>query len=155
MQLTVTIANDEILKKLANAGEVVDQASQAFLKKSQLIALTEAKILAPKDKTTLAKSLTGDDPKKDGSGWWAAIGSNVLYALWQEEGTGIYGKRNAPITPKRAKMLRFETKAGKIVFARSVRGTKPKEFLKKGVEKLQNNIDLAFSEADKIIQAGL
>jgi hypothetical protein len=40
---------------------------------------------------------------------------------WLEEGTGIYGPKGAPITPKRAKVLRFEV-GGQTVFARSVKG---------------------------------
>jgi hypothetical protein len=55
-----------------------------------------------------------------------SIFTNLFYARWVNDGTGIYGS-GRPITPKRARFLRFEWH-GRIVFARSVRGQKGKKF---------------------------
>lgn len=62
------------------------------------------------------------------------IGTNRKYARWVHDGTGIYGPRRVPITPKRGKVLVFKSKAfggpkGK-VFARSVKGMRKNQFLK-------------------------
>lgn len=73
------------------------------------------------------------------------VGSGLVYARYQHEGTGIYGPRGRPITPKRGRFLVFEAKgpAGPLprgarrpapgsrglVFARQVRGTPKNPFL--------------------------
>lgn len=71
----------------------------------------------------------------------ATIGTDVEYALYQHEGTGIYGPRHRVITPKRGKFLRFEVSGpvgprrpgdrgnSNVVYARYVRGTPPNPFL--------------------------
>jgi len=58
-------------------------------------------------------------------------GYNILRGL--EEGTGLYGPRRQRITPKARKVLRFVVGAGPVsgtggtvVFARSVRGMRPR-----------------------------
>lgn len=45
-----------------------------------------------------------------------------------QQGTGIYGPSGSPITAKNGKALRFEVN-GKIVYARSVKGSPPRPFL--------------------------
>lgn len=58
------------------------------------------------------------------------VGSGLYYSLWVHDGTGIYGPRARPITPKKAKFLRWVDKAGTPHFAKSVRGMKPNTYLK-------------------------
>jgi hypothetical protein len=59
------------------------------------------------------------------------IGTNVNYARFVHDGTGIYGPKHAPIRPKRAKFLRFRPKGSrKFVYAKSVRGMQPNRFMK-------------------------
>ena len=57
-------------------------------------------------------------------GWPAVrVGTNVSYAVYVHEGTGIYGPRGVPIRPVRARMLRFVPRGQtKPVYARQVRG---------------------------------
>lgn len=111
----------------------------------------EARRKAPTDTGTLKRSiivevgLVGDVPV-------AAIGTNLSYALWVHEGTGIYGPRGTPIVPRTAKALRwpikFRTitkgknagkrariryKAGQTMnygYAKSVRGVRGRPFLR-------------------------
>lgn len=52
----------------------------------------------------------------------AIIGSRVREAVFAQSGTGIYGPRKQPITPKRGKFLRFKA-GGKWIFARQVEGS--------------------------------
>lgn len=60
----------------------------------------------------------------------ARIGFNVFYGLFVHDGTGVYGPRGAPITPKRAKYLRFRPKGSKgWVYVKVVQGMKPNPFL--------------------------
>jgi hypothetical protein len=83
----------------------------------------------------------------------ARVGTNLAYGLYVHEGTGIYGPRRRPITPKNGKFLVFTTKktvsglrskktgkvkfgGGKIVFAKSVKGMKPTPFLRDALQVL-------------------
>jgi hypothetical protein len=53
----------------------------------------------------------------------AKVGTNIKYAKWPEDGTGIYGPRKAMIRPKNAKMLAWKS-GGKWHYARQVRAVK-------------------------------
>lgn len=94
-----------------------------------------------------AKELISTSPKRVNSGrlrssiraipipymgtFGAAIGTNVYYALWVHDGTGLYGPRHMKITPKRAKYLRFTPKGSSgAIYRRSVKGMKPNPFLR-------------------------
>jgi hypothetical protein len=57
------------------------------------------------------------------------VGTNVYYARWIHNGTGIYGPRHARIVPKRARRLRFRLRGGPYVFRASVAGIRPNHFL--------------------------
>jgi hypothetical protein len=62
------------------------------------------------------------------------VGTNVTYAMYVHEGTGIFGPRHARITPKKGKYLVFTPKGAKgKVFARSVSGSRPKPFLAEAI----------------------
>lgn len=58
------------------------------------------------------------------------VGNSVNYAMAVHEGTGVYGPKGRPIRPRRAKVLRFKGKGGKVIFARSVRGTRGRPYLR-------------------------
>jgi hypothetical protein len=58
------------------------------------------------------------------------VGTNVKYALWVHDGTGIYGPRHRMIRPVRHKRLRFKPQGkAHYVYARAVRGIPPNRFL--------------------------
>jgi len=59
------------------------------------------------------------------------VGTNVRYAMWVHNGTGIYGPSARPIRPRRAQFLRFRPRTSRrFVYARQVKGMKPNAFLK-------------------------
>lgn len=71
------------------------------------------------------------------SGLGVRVGTNVLYARYVHDGTGLYGPKHTLIRPKFGKVLVFPSKthgakkgkyAGKVV-TRYVRGMKPNPFL--------------------------
>jgi len=69
-----------------------------------------------------------------GGGIAVLVGTNVNYAMYQHEGTGIYGPHGTPIVPRNAKFLRFVPKGGSTyVFARSVKGSPPTFFLRRAL----------------------
>jgi len=60
------------------------------------------------------------------------VSTNVNYARFVHDGTGIYGPRHRYITPVRRKLLRFKTKTsgGRYVYAKRVAGMRPNHFLR-------------------------
>lgn len=105
--------------------------------------LNRARQLAPVDQGTLRASLHMETIQFVGGDSLAVrIGSNLAYAVYVHEGTGVYGK-GSPITPKSGRFLVWPMKnnsgrgnrrykAGKTqthVFAKSVRGMPGRPFL--------------------------
>lgn len=86
-----------------------------------------AKRLCPVDSGRLRSSID-TELRGSSAGPVARIGTNVEYAEAVHNGTGIYGPKGAPIRPKRKKVLMFKV-GGEVVFARSVKGMKPRPFL--------------------------
>lgn len=65
----------------------------------------------------------------DSRGLVCFIGSPLSYAIHVIRGSGIYGPQGTPITPKNARALRWTGPDGKLVFARSSKGTPGRDFL--------------------------
>lgn len=66
------------------------------------------------------------------------VGTPLKRGLWLDQGTGIYGPRRQRIIPRRAKYLRWTTRTGRVVFARSVKGIKPTKFLRNSLNVLKS-----------------
>jgi hypothetical protein len=66
---------------------------------------------------------------RNGTHLGVEIGTNVYYARWVHEGTGIYGPHHKMIVPRRRKSLRWRAK-GQYVFAKHVRGMAANPFLR-------------------------
>jgi hypothetical protein len=65
------------------------------------------------------------------------VGSDLEYAGFVEEGTGLYGPRHSRIYPRRARVLRFRPKGGgAFVFAPSVAGSPGIHYLERAVARL-------------------
>ena len=61
----------------------------------------------------------------------AVVGTNVFYAKYVHNGTGIYGPRGQYIRPRSAKFLRFKPQGGRrFVYARKVKGSPGNPFLR-------------------------
>lgn len=58
------------------------------------------------------------------------VGTNKRYARFVHDGTGIYGPRRRRIVPTTKKALAFQSRRGRRIVVRSVRGMPPNEFLK-------------------------
>lgn len=58
------------------------------------------------------------------------IGTNVEYAIYVHEGTGLYGPKHRRIVPRTKRYLRFRPQGTqRFVYARSVKGMRPNPFL--------------------------
>ncbi len=61
----------------------------------------------------------------------AVVGTNVFYARFVHDGTGLYGPRHRLIRPVRRKFLRFRPAGSRrFVYVRSVKGMVPNPFLR-------------------------
>lgn len=59
------------------------------------------------------------------------VTASAPHSLFVHEGTGIYGPTGRPITSRRpGGLLRFPVGGGTIVYAHSVKGTRPRPFLR-------------------------
>lgn len=96
------------------------------------------------DTGRLRASITTQLVRDVGGGPAVVIGTNVKYALYVHEGTGIYGPKGKPIRPRQAKALRFKLPRGTLVkqtrkkgkkgrgnwiYAKEVKGIPPNHFL--------------------------
>lgn len=104
-----------------------------------------ARRLAPVDNGTLKNSIAMQITSENGE-LVARVGSNLKYARFVHEGTGLYGPRKQVIRPVRAKALRWKVgavtgqpgRASKrttgYAFAKFVRGSKPNPFLRNALK---------------------
>jgi len=94
-----------------------------------------ARALAPTGETGALKRSIDilDTTGARGSGWVTRVGSVLDYALWVNNGTGIYGPRHSEIQPRHAAFLQW-TEDGRQVRARSVRGQPGRQFMEQAIE---------------------
>lgn len=134
---------DKMAVRLSKASDAIEKGSVELMNASTLMVQGKAKENAPVDKSTLRKSIQRNFNAEQG-----IVGSNLEYAKYQEEGTGIYGPNHAPIYPKTKKYLAWQNKNGQWFRARSVKGVKPRLFLFNALEYFKQHIgevkDLAF-----------
>ena len=73
---------------------------------------------------------------KDGNKW--LVGTNLEYAIYLEIGTGIHGPKKRPIRPKKAQALHwYDRVLGKEMFAKSVKGIKPRWMFHRAVHNVE------------------
>lgn len=140
--------NDAEVKRLLTGP---DGAVVADLKRRCIRVETVAKRLCPVDNGLLRASIT-HEIRSTPKGFAGRVGTNVKYARFRHDGTGIYGPFGRPIVPRNASVLRWPTRGvtssrrsavpgrGRVItrsqkatgfaFARSVRGTPGVPFLR-------------------------
>lgn len=110
-------------------------AGEADLRVRGNRVLSGARRRAPVDKGTLRASITLTFSRGPRGEPVAQIGSNLPYAVWVHEGTGVFGPKGQPIVPRSAQFLRFVPRGGtRPVFARSVQGMPGRPFLLEALE---------------------
>lgn len=73
-------------------------------------------------------ALGASDNEADYSAMSVRVGTNVPYATWLQNGTGIYGPSGKPITATNGKALVFSS-GGNVFVRRSIKGTPKRPFL--------------------------
>lgn len=140
--VTVTLNTAQVTAQLTGPGGAVAQ----HLMRVGNRVMNGAKRRCPVDEGKLRASITMT-LHGSGRGLTVRVGSNLDYAIYVHEGTGIYAGRG-PIRPRAGKYLRFPVKnnsgsgrrrykggrtAG-YVFAKQVRGVPPRPFLREALE---------------------
>ena len=120
----------EMFRKMGNTR--FQHASRNWGNKTAISLELRAKRFAPVDVGRLKSSITHQVIEMPGN-VIARTGTNVHYAAYQEFGTGLYGPRKRLIRPKNAKVLRWKKRGGGFVFAKYVRGVKPKRYFTKAL----------------------
>lgn len=96
---------------------------------------TAAKKLVGVDSGRLRASITTELVDDASGGLRARTGTNVSYARYHHDGTGIYGPRGRPIVPVNSRFLRFTVRGvPDYVYARSVRGSRGTQYLKRALD---------------------
>lgn len=115
-------------------GKIISRAKDCValaLKYTAECVWSEVRKRAPVDHGRLAGSFALE--KIDDLAW--RVFTNVHYALFVHEGTGIYGPEKHRIVPRRAKFLSFHwKKVGRHVRFRSVRGMPGRPYAEKSIE---------------------
>lgn len=128
-QVNLQINNAAVRALLTDPqGDIADD----LLRRGNNVA-TLAKKYAPVNTGRLRASISAKLVKFGGN-LAVLVGTNLNYAMYQHEGTGIYGHNGTPIVPVRAKFLRFKPKGSMtFVYAKEVRGSQPTFFLKRAL----------------------
>lgn len=93
-----------------------------------------AKRRCPVDTGRLRSSIHTEESNTSSGAPLVRVGTNVEYAIYIHDGTGVLGPRGVPITPVSSSVLVWTDKKGNTVFAKSVRGMKPRPFLKNALD---------------------
>jgi phage gpG-like protein len=82
------------------------------------------------DTGRLRASISTNLVKASNGAYMAVVGTNVYYARWVHDGTGVWGPRHRLIRPVRRKFMKFRPAGrGRFVYARFTVGMKPNHFL--------------------------
>jgi hypothetical protein len=133
MVVSVTITGlAEVVAKYGQAGTRARVQSSMRVGMETAVGLAKGRLESHVKTGHLRNSLNFTQSGTDGT-----VGSNLPYARFVEEGTGVYGPYRRPIVPRKARRLAWfpatatgkpVTKQGRIV-RRSVKGQPPVRFL--------------------------
>lgn len=136
-RVIITINDAEVDRLLRSPDGDVGLAVRRVVNATRNLAVS----MAPVDDGPLRASLRTkyEYGQRTVKGW---VYSDLEYALYVHEGTGIYGPKGTPIRPKRGQYLVFEARnarttprgRGNLVFARQVRGQRPNRFLLRALQ---------------------
>lgn len=145
----------QVHEELRRRGDAIRAVPESAVRAGAFELLALIKQALPKKTSTLARSATVRFERPEAGAFLARIGTHLPYAAYVEYGTGVYGPRQRPIVPVRAKALRWfapvqigtsgegrpvfrsaKTRSGQTtvarkadiaaIFRRSVRGMKPR-----------------------------
>lgn len=125
---------DELAKRFGKSRTAFTKVAREELNGYGRNVVQSIQRFAPRDKGNFASGFTYTVKKTEANTMalettWTPRQRPKDLLWWLLRGTGIYGDRHRPITPKRAKFLAFPGANGQMVFRRSVRGMRGRDFL--------------------------
>lgn len=122
--------DEAAIRALSNQGGTVDQAVQRAAGRARDYARENLTKDGRVDTGRLRNSIRYERRSRGDRVSNYVVGSDLQYAIFQEEGTRAHG-------PRRAKVMRFKPKGGSaFVFARWVRGVTASHFLRRAAQRL-------------------
>lgn len=140
--MSVEVDDSEVRRKISDlTKKLLPELLREGMKRACIICETEAKRNCPKDDGTLRASIT-HDVEELGTGVVGYIGTNVEYAPYVHQGTGIYavngdGRKEVP--------WRYQTSDGQW---HTTSGQRPNPFLQDAIDAKQGEILEAFRSVD-------
>lgn len=152
---TVTIPQLEQLKQAFTQAPAIVRGQINYAINQSLVALqADAKQNAPVQTGHLRSSIQIIAPEPTSDLMSGKVYTDIGYALWVEQGTGLYGPYASPIVPTTKKALAF-TIGGQSFVRRSVKGMKGRFYMKSALESnnlvIQNYFQAALDLALKLI----
>jgi hypothetical protein len=153
VRVTVSVDRDRILAALRDPSGPAAQ----FVERRCQTAENFSKAACPVNKGRLRRSIR-HEVRAERTQIVGSVYSDVPYAKFVHEGTGIYGPKRAFIYPKRGQYLVFQSSGvfgpvrksgrrkgrGDLVFARRVRGIPPSPFLVQGLEAAMPGVPIRY-----------
>lgn len=139
-------ALQQIIAGLQQAPDITAKHTMRAMNQSLVAYQGTARQLAPIRDGILRGSIQIEPARHDGNRFEGAVSTGVHYAEAQEAGSGIYGPTGQPIRPKRARVLAWQS-GGKWHFAKSVKGVRPKWYMRGSEEQNQQRVDGYFATA--------
>ena len=147
MQLTIDIPNiQNIMALYRQAPDIVTPILVNTLKQSEILMGSVTGQNVPYMTGGLVKSFI-PTPVTELSYTW---GPNVKYALWVEQGTGIYGPSGARIVPVTAKALAW-TSGGTQFIRKSIAGMQGRRYMERIVAAAAPQLAQLFQRAEQTI----
>jgi len=143
---TIKINNlDRVVEEFKKAPKVVNERLQNGVKNAGKTILSIEKQEAPIGQGHLRRNIQFSYSPISAMVW-----PSVGYAVFVNEGTGLYGPRKDYIRPKRAKVLAFK-KGGKMIFTKRVAGQKANPFVERTRDKAEPKLNKIFDDMLKEI----
>ncbi len=130
------------------APELVTQEITRAMRQSTLTIEGEAKHRVPVKTGTLRRSIHSE-VRPISRGVEGLVGTITQYAPYVEFGTGIYGPQKRPIVPRTKKALAWKSEGGEMIIRRSVRGMRPRPYLKPAFDAKLREVEGFFRAALK------
>ncbi len=148
---------DGLLAAVKTVPAVVADETKRAIDRSLISLQSSARQLAPVDTGLLRESIQVTPARDIDGGWAGKVGTSVLYSVFQEQGTGIYGPLHQPIVAKNGQAMRFQI-GGRWITVKSVKGVRARYYMKQALElnnlEIQNNFATALKEVTAAIARG-
>lgn len=120
----ITMHHGAINELLRSPTGPVHRKVSSVVRKTEALAVSKAPVDEGRLRNARTSSVTDQGARLVGR-----VEFTADYAIAVHEGTGIYGPNHRPIKPTHGKFLVFRGRDGSLVFARQVKGMRPRPFL--------------------------